>query len=75
MKLVYTVPGSYVFPLQYAKDVKNMMIKNLTLIFLGGQKKCNLFRAENSLEDTQSHAVLDYFFYVRNPVWPEMRDS
>ena len=43
MKLVYTVPGSYVFPLQYAKDVKNMMIKNLTLIFLGGQKNVTSF--------------------------------
>ena len=74
MKLVYTVPGSYVFPLQYAKDVKNMMIKNLTLIFLGGQKNVTSFVLK-TVWKTQSHAVLDYFFYVRNPVWPEMRDS
>ena len=52
--------------LQYATDVKNMIIKNLRLRFWEKIRMRSLC-TENSVDHTQSYIVI--------PVWPEIRHS
>ena len=77
MKLVYTVV-TYTASFSTRKMLR-IWFKNMTLIFIGGQKNVqknvpgNLFCTHNSLDDTQSHSVL-HTQYIRIPVWPEITD-
>ena len=62
----HTVNTRHHTTLQYAADVKNLIMKNLRLIYWE-KIEYELFCTENCVEHTQSG--------IRIPVWTEIRDS